>query len=211
MSGFKLIREIQRTYGRLAPPVVVYTGRELSREEDTELRLISDSVVIKNARSPERLLDETALFLHRVQSRLPPTKRRILEKAQKTDAVLSGRSALIVDDDVRNIFALTAVLEEVGMRVEYAESGHAALERMAREPGFDVVLMDVMMPEMDGFEAIRQIRAQDRFKKLPVISVTAKAMKGDREKCLQAGASDYITKPVDMEQLRSLLRVWLYA
>jgi CheY-like chemotaxis protein/CHASE3 domain sensor protein len=211
MNGVKLIREIQRRYGRHAPPVVVYTGRELERDEDTELRLISDSIVIKNVRSPERLLDETALFLHRVQSRLPDEQRQLLEQAQKNDAVLAGKRVLVVDDDVRNIFALTAILEDAGMQVEYAESGQAALDRLARPPGFDAVLMDVMMPEMDGFEAIRRIRAQDRFKQLPIISVTAKAMKGDREKCLEAGASDYITKPVDTEQLRSLLRVWLYA
>ena len=211
MNGVDLIREIQRRLGRASPPIIVYTGRELSREEDTELRLISDSIVIKNVRSPERLLDETALFLHRVQSRMPPAKRMILEQAQKKDAVLAGRSALVVDDDVRNIFAITAALEEVGMGVEYAESGQAALDRLSKRGTIDVVLMDVMMPEMDGFEAIRRIRAKDRYKKLPIISVTAKAMPGDREKCLEAGASDYITKPVDIEQLRSLLRVWLYA
>jgi hypothetical protein len=211
MNGFELIREIQRRYGKVAPPVVVYTGRELSRDEDTELRMISDSVVIKNARSPERLLDETALFLHRVESRLPQKKQKILELAKRNDSVLAGKSVLVVDDDVRNIFALTAVLEEVGMKVEYAESGRTALEKLETNPKFDAVLMDVMMPEMDGFETTRRIRSMERFKKLPIIAVTAKAMKGDREKCLEAGASDFITKPVDMEQLRSLLRVWLYA
>jgi len=210
MNGVELIREIQRRCGPQAPPVVVYTGKELSRHEETELRMISDSIVIKNARSPERLLDETALFLHRVQARMPPAKRRLIEQAQKADALLAGRKVLVVDDDVRNIFAITAALEESRMQVRYAESGQAALDLLQKDPAFDVVLMDVMMPEMDGFEAIRKIRSIDRFRRLPIISVTAKAMKGDRAKCLDAGASDYITKPVDMDQLRSLLRVWLY-
>jgi CheY-like chemotaxis protein len=174
------------------------------------LRMISDSIVIKNARSPERLLDETALFLHRVQTKLPEAKRRMLEQVQKNDSVLAGRKVLVVDDDVRNIFAITSALEASQMQVNYAESGQAGIDFLELHPEVEVVLMDVMMPDMDGFEAIRRIRANDRFKKLPIISVTAKAMKGDREKCLEAGASDYITKPVDMDQLRSLLRVWLY-
>jgi signal transduction histidine kinase/DNA-binding response OmpR family regulator len=210
MSGLELIREIQRKYGPHTPPVIVYTGRELSRQEETELRLISDSIVIKNARSPERLLDETALFLHRVQTKLPEAKRRMIEQAHKSDSVLAGRQVLVVDDDVRNIFAITSALEASHMRVNYAESGQAGIDFLQLHPDVEVVLMDVMMPDMDGFEAIRRIRAVDRFRKLPIISVTAKAMKGDREKCLDAGASDYITKPVDMDQLRSLLRVWLY-
>jgi CheY-like chemotaxis protein len=210
MSGLELIREIHQKYGHHAPPVIVYTGRELSRQEETELRLISDSIIIKNARSPERLLDETALFLHRVQTKLPEAKRRMIEQAHKSDSVLAGRKVLVVDDDVRNIFAITSALEASHMQVSYAESGQAGIDFLQVHPDVEVVLMDVMMPDMDGFEAIRRIRAIDRFRKLPIISVTAKAMKGDREKCLEAGASDYITKPVDMDQLRSLLRVWLY-
>jgi signal transduction histidine kinase/CheY-like chemotaxis protein len=209
-NGLDLIREIQQKYGAHAPPVIVYTGRELSRQEETELRLISDSIVIKNARSPERLLDETALFLHRVQTKLPEAKRRMIEQAHKSDSVLSGRKVLVVDDDVRNIFAITSALEASHMNVSYAESGQGGIDFLQINPDVEVVLMDVMMPDMDGFETIRRIRALDRFKKLPIISVTAKAMKGDREKCMEAGASDYITKPVDMDQLRSLLRVWLY-
>jgi signal transduction histidine kinase/DNA-binding response OmpR family regulator len=210
MGGLEFIREIHQRHGQNTPPVIVYTGRELSRQEETELRMISDSIVIKNARSPERLLDETALFLHRVQNKLPEAKRRIIEQVQKNDSVLAGRKVLVVDDDVRNIFAITSALEASQMHVNYAESGQAGIDFLELHPEVEVVLMDVMMPDMDGFEAIRRIRAIDRFKKLPIISVTAKAMKGDREKCLEAGASDYITKPVDMDQLRSLLRVWLY-
>jgi signal transduction histidine kinase/CheY-like chemotaxis protein/CHASE3 domain sensor protein len=209
-NGLELIREIQQKYGHAAPPIIVYTGRELSRQEETELRLISDSIVIKNARSPERLLDETALFLHRVQTKLPEAKRRMIEQVHKSDSVLTGRKVLVVDDDVRNIFAITSALETSHMKVSYAESGQAGIDFLQLHPDVEVVLMDVMMPDMDGFEAIRRIRAIDRFKKLPIISVTAKAMRGDREKCMEAGASDYITKPVDMDQLRSLLRVWLY-
>jgi signal transduction histidine kinase/CheY-like chemotaxis protein/HAMP domain-containing protein len=210
MNGLELIREIHQRYGHHAPPVIVYTGRELSRQEETELRLISDSIVIKNARSPERLLDETALFLHRVQTKLPEAKRRMIEQVHKSDSILTDRKVLVVDDDVRNIFAITSALEASHMKVSYAESGQAGIDFLGLHPDVEVVLMDVMMPDMDGFEAIRRIRAIDRFRKLPIISVTAKAMKGDREKCLEAGASDYITKPVDMDQLRSLLRVWLY-
>ena len=209
-NGLELIREIHQKYGHHSPPVIVYTGRELSRQEETELRLISDSIIIKNARSPERLLDETALFLHRVQTKLPEAKRRMIEQAHKSDSVLAGRRVLVVDDDVRNIFAITSALEASHMQVSYAESGQAGIDFLQLHPDVEVVLMDVMMPGMDGFEAIRRIRAMDGFRKLPIISVTAKAMKGDREKCLEAGASDYITKPVDMDQLRSLLRVWLY-
>ncbi len=208
--GVQLIREINQRFGLQAPPVIVYTGKELSPAEETELRSLSESIIVKDARSPERLLDETALFLHRVQSRLPEAKRRMLEQVRKQDAVLTGRRVMVVDDDVRNIFALTARLEAYGMIVKFAESGKAAIEMLQADPACDVVLMDVMMPEMDGYEAIRRLRADSRFARLPIISVTAKAMKGDRERCIEAGASDYITKPVDTEKLISLLRVWLY-
>jgi hypothetical protein len=210
MGGTQLIEEIQRRYGHLAPPIIVYTSKDLTRAEETQLRKISESIVIKDVRSPERLLDETALFLHRVQAKLPESKRRMIEQVQKSDSVLSNRKVLVVDDDVRNIFAIASALESYQMQVVYAENGHAGIEMLQNNPDIEVVLMDVMMPEMDGYEAIRRIRQMDQFKKLPIISVTAKAMKGDREKCLEVGASDYITKPVDMGQLRSLLRVWLY-
>jgi CheY-like chemotaxis protein len=208
--GVELIREINHRLGLQAPPVIVYTGKELSPAEETELRSLSESIIVKDARSPERLLDETALFLHRVQARLPESKRRMLEQVRKQDAVLNGRRVLVVDDDVRNIFALTARLEAYGMIVNFAESGKAAIGMLQAQPDYDVVLMDVMMPEMDGYETIRHLRKDSRFARMPIISVTAKAMKGDRERCIEAGASDYITKPVDTEKLVSLLRVWLY-
>lgn len=208
--GVELIREINRRHGLHAPPVIVYTGKELSPKEETELRSLSESIIVKDARSPERLLDETALFLHRVQSRLPEAKRRMLDQVRKQDAVLTGRRVLVVDDDVRNIFALTAALEGYGMIVKFAESGKAAIEMLEADTVCDVVLMDVMMPEMDGNEATRRLRRDSRFAKLPIIAVTAKAMKGDRERSIDSGASDYITKPVDTEKLVSLLRVWLY-
>jgi CheY-like chemotaxis protein/signal transduction histidine kinase/CHASE3 domain sensor protein len=210
MSGTQLIEAIQKECGLRAPPIIVYTSKELTREEETQLRRVSESIVIKDVRSPERLLDETALFLHRVQSKLPESKRRMIEQVHRTDSVLSQRKVLVVDDDVRNIFAITSALESYQMQVIYAENGQAGIDMLKSHPDVEIVLMDVMMPGMDGFEAISRIRQIDQFKKLPIISVTAKAMKDDREKCLQVGASDYITKPVDMDQLRSLLRVWLY-
>jgi CheY-like chemotaxis protein len=161
-------------------------------------------------RSPERLLDETALFLHRVQADLPAPKRQILEQLQNSDFQLAGKKVLIIDDDVRNIFALTSMLERYQMQIFYAENGSDGIEVLQNNPDINVVLMDVMMPEMDGYETTRRIRANPNFKSLPIIALTAKAMQGDREKCIEAGASDYITKPVDTEQLLSLLRVWLY-
>jgi CheY-like chemotaxis protein/CHASE3 domain sensor protein len=208
--GADLIREINLRHGLRSPPVIVYTGKDLSPREETELRSLSESIIVKDARSPERLLDETALFLHRVQARLPEAKRRMLEQVRKQDAILTGRRVLIVDDDARNIFALTAALESFGMAVHFAESGKDAIEKLHSEINFDVVLMDVMMPEMDGNEAIRRLREESRFAKLPIIAVTAKALKGDRERSIDAGASDYVTKPVETEKLVSLLRVWLY-
>lgn len=208
--GAELIREINRTFGLQAPPVIVFTGKDLSQAEETELRSLSESIIVKDARSPERLLDETALFLHRMEARLPETKRRMLEQVRRQDALLTGRRVLIVDDDARNIFALTAALEVYGMIVKFAESGRAAINTLDAEPDFDVVLMDVMMPEMNGLEAIQILRKDPRFTRLPIISLTAKAMKGDRERCIEAGASDYVTKPVDTDKLVSLLRVWLY-
>jgi CheY-like chemotaxis protein/signal transduction histidine kinase len=209
-SGIDLIREIHRRHGLRSPPVIVYTAKALTRREETELRGLSEAIIVKDVRSPERLLDETALFLHRVQAKLPDAKRRMLERVQRDDALLSGRKVLIVDDDLRNIFAISTALENYKMVVSYAEGGREALEKLQQEDGFSAILMDVMMPEMDGYETTRRIRSMPAYSKLPIIMVTAKAMRGDREKCLQAGASDYITKPVDMDQLRSLLRVWLY-
>ncbi len=210
MTGFQLITRVKGEIGLRKLPTIVYTGKQLTRREEAELRRMAESVVIKDAQSPERLLDETALFLHRVTARLPESKRRMLEQLHRTDPTLTGRTALVVDDDVRNIFALTTFLERSEMKVLYAESGKEGILRLQENPDIDVVLMDVMMPEMDGYETMRAIREMSRFRNLPIIAVTAKAMKGDREKCIEAGASDYIDKPVDMDQLLSLLRVWLY-
>jgi CheY-like chemotaxis protein/HAMP domain-containing protein/GAF domain-containing protein len=210
MTGFQLITRVKGEIGLRKLPTIVYTGKQLSKREEAELRRMAESVVIKDAQSPERLLDETALFLHRVTAKLPEGKRRMLEQLHRTDPTLTGRKALVVDDDVRNIFALTTFLERSEMKVLYAESGREGIARLQETADIDVVLMDVMMPEMDGYETMRAIREMPRFRNLPIIAVTAKAMKGDREKCIEAGASDYIAKPVDMDQLLSLLRVWLY-
>ncbi|HEU5077846.1 MAG TPA: response regulator [Opitutaceae bacterium] len=209
-KGTELLKEIHRRCGPRTPPIIIYTGKDLSPAEETELRMVAESIIVKSVRSPERLLDESALFLHRIQSKLPSEKQKLIEQGQKTDPVLAGRKVLIVDDDVRNIFAITAALENYQVKVVYAESGRSALQLLEESNDIDLVLMDVMMPDMDGYETTREIRKNPRFKNLPIISVTAKAMKGDREKCIEAGASDYITKPVDMDKLRSLLRVWLY-
>src|SRR5205085_10192936 len=191
-------------------PIIIYPGQELSQAEETELRKFAETIIVKDVKSPERLLDETALFLHRVEAKLPEQKRRMLERLHNADAVFSGKRVLIVDDDVRNIFSLTSVLEDHGMVVDFVENGKDAIAKLNGPEDFDIVLMDILMPEMDGFETTRNIREDDRFKSLPIIALTAKAMKGDRERCIAAGASDYITKPVDTEQLLSLMRVWLY-
>ncbi|MBP5972836.1 HAMP domain-containing protein [Brasilonema sp. CT11] len=210
MSGFELITRIKQHPNGQALPIIVYTARELSRAEDTQLRRLAETIIIKDVRSPERLLDETALFLHRVQANLPAPKRQILEQLHSNDPVLAAKKVLIVDDDMRNIFALTSMLERYQMQILYAENGRDGIEVLQNTPDIDVVLMDIMMPQIDGYETTRLIRQNNQFKSLPIIALTAKAMQGDREKCIEAGASDYITKPVDVEQLLSLLRVWLY-
>ncbi len=210
MSGFELLDELRRRDILQSLPVIVYTGKELSKREETELRRVAETIIVKDVKSPDRLLDETALFLHRVQENLPEPKRKLLEQLQYSDPALAGKTVLIVDDDIRNIFALTSVLEQYKMNVLYAENGREGIDLLRATPGIDIVLMDVMMPELDGYEATREIRATPEFARLPIIALTAKAMKGDRELCIEAGASDYITKPVDNEQLISLLRVWLY-
>ena len=209
-SGFGLLEQMKSDARFSHIPVIVYTGKDLTRREETRLKKYAETIIVKDVRSPERLLDETALFLHRVESRMPAEKRRMIEQLHRADAVFHGKRVLIVDDDVRNVFALTSALEGLGMEVLFAENGREGLEALRQHPDVDLVLMDIMMPEMDGYEALRQIRAMDGFAKLPVIALTAKAMKGDREQSIAAGASDYITKPVDIDQLLSLLRVWLY-
>ncbi|HLR05934.1 MAG TPA: response regulator, partial [Pyrinomonadaceae bacterium] len=210
MSGFELIEKLQGDLGRSDLPIVVYTGKELTRKEEQLLRKVASSVIIKEADSPERLLAETALFLHRMEANLPESKRRLLEQLQRRDPLLAGRKVLIVDDDVRNIFALTSALEGYNMTVVHAENGQEGIELLRSTPGVEAVLMDIMMPEMDGYEAISAIRQMEEFRQLPIIALTAKAMKADRDHCIEAGASDYISKPLDMNQLLSLLRVWLY-
>jgi CheY-like chemotaxis protein len=211
MTGTELIRRIHELHGAGGPPVIVYTGRELSRSQETELRRVAEAIVVKDAQSPERLLEETSLFLHRAPAQLPEPKRRMLEKAREKDPLLLNRKVLVVDDDVRNIFALNTVLERYGMKVAFAESAKEGISLLEKDADIELVLMDVMMPEMDGYQAMRAIRRMERLAHLPMLALTAKAMKGDREKCLEAGASDYITKPVDIEKLLSLLRVWLHA
>ncbi|MBI3904994.1 MAG: response regulator [Pseudomonas fluorescens] len=191
------------------PPVIVYTGRNLTRDEEAELRKYSRSIIIKGARSPERLLDEVTLFLHKVESRLSHERQKMLKVARSRDKVFEGRKVLLVDDDVRNIFALTSALEHKGAVVVIGRNGREAIERLNEVQDIDLVLMDVMMPEMDGFEATVEIRKDPRWRKLPIIAVTAKAMKDDQERCLQAGANDYLAKPIDLDRLFSLIRVWL--
>jgi CheY-like chemotaxis protein len=210
MDGFEMIDEITREPALRDVPIVIYTGKELSLKQESRLREVSQTIIIKDVRSPERLVDETALFLHRVQKNLPEHKRKMLEQLHQSDTLLQGKKVLVVDDDIRNIFAMTSLLERHGMEVVAAENGKDALEILGEGRQIDVVLMDIMMPEMDGYDTMRAIRRMQQFQALPIIALTAKAMKGDREKCIEAGASDYISKPVDTDQLLSLLRVWVY-
>ncbi len=210
MSGFEVLERIRDDDDLANVPVVVFTGRELSPDEDARLHTMARSVVVKGVESPERLLDETALFLHRVVSDLPHDKQRMLERLHSSDEILVGQKVLLVDDDARNIFVLSSVLERRGMDVLTATTGAEAIQVLESTPGVAIVLMDIMMPEMDGYETMEVIRANSAFRRLPIIALTAKAMKGDREKCLEAGASDYLAKPVNIEQLLSALRIWLH-
>ncbi|HVE12076.1 MAG TPA: response regulator, partial [Elusimicrobiota bacterium] len=210
MTGYELITRLKREAGAANLPIIVYTGKELNKKEERELRKVTQSIIVKDARSPERLLDETSLFLHQPQAALDEGRRRMITELHQQQPLLADKTVLIVDDDVRNIFALTSVLERYRMKVVYAENGKAGLEILQANPDIEIVLMDVMMPDMDGYETMRAIRGIEKYRELPIIALTAKAMKGDREKCIEAGASDYIPKPVDVEQLLSLLRVWLY-
>jgi CheY-like chemotaxis protein len=210
MSGFEVLEQLRADPELSDVPVVVFTGRELSAEEDARLHTMARSIVVKGVESPERLLDETALFLHRVVTDLPPEKQRMLERLNSSDEDLVGRTVLLVDDDARNIFALSSVLERRGIRVLTATTGNEAIGLIESTPDLAVVLMDIMMPEMDGYQTMQAIREKPTFRRLPIIALTAKAMKGDREKCLEAGASDYLAKPVNTEQLLSSLRMWLH-
>jgi CheY-like chemotaxis protein len=210
MSGFDVLERISQEERLRDIPVVVFTGKELSPEEDARLHSMARSVVVKGVESPERLLDETALFLHRVVADLPPEKQQMLDRLHRSDDDLVGKPVLVVDDDVRNIFALSSVLERRGMKVLSASTGHEAIAKLEAAPDIAIVLMDIMMPEMDGYQTMQAIRRNPAYVRLPIIALTAKAMKGDREKCLEAGASDYLAKPVNTEQLLSALRMWLH-
>jgi CheY-like chemotaxis protein len=210
MSGFDLLERVSHDEALRDLPVIVFTGRELTPDDDARLHTLARSVVVKGVESPERLLDETALFLHRVMSDLPEHKRQMLERLHRSDEHLVGQTCLVVDDDVRNIFALSSLLERRGMNVRTASTGREAIQTLASTPEIAIVLMDIMMPEMDGYETTRVIRQNPAFRRLPIIALTAKAMKGDREKCLEAGASDYLAKPVNTDQLLSSLRIWLH-
>jgi CheY-like chemotaxis protein len=210
MSGFEVLDQLREAEHLRDLPVVVFTGKELSPDEDAQLHTMARSVVVKGVESPERLLDETALFLHRLVSDLPPEKQSLLDRLHRCDDDLVGKPVLVVDDDVRNIFALSSVLERRGMNVLSASTGHEAIAMLEARDDIAIVLMDIMMPEMDGYETMQVIRRNPAYRRLPIIALTAKAMKGDREKCLEAGASDYLAKPVNTEQLLSALRMWLH-
>jgi hypothetical protein len=209
MSGFDVLDAMRQDPSLADVPVVVFTGKALSPEEDNRLHALARSVVVKDVESPERLLDETALFLHRVVSDLPEEKQRMLDRLHRSDEALVGQNVLVVDDDARNIFALSSALERRGMVVLTAGTGQEAIQLLDRNE-VALVLMDIMMPDMDGYQTIQAIRRRPGMERLPIIALTAKAMKGDREKCLEAGASDYLAKPVNTEQLLSTLRLWLH-
>ena len=209
MSGFELIHQLEKLNGHSLPPIIVYTGKELTKEENNELEKYAETIIIKGIKSEERLLDETALFLHRTIGNLPKSKQMIIHNLYDKETVFHSKKIVLVDDDMRNLFALSKILTERGMEIIKAENGKNALEMLDTHTRIDMVLMDIMMPEMDGYEAMRKIRSHVKFKNLPVIALTAKAMKEDKQKCIDAGANDYITKPIDIERLLSLMRVWL--
>jgi CheY-like chemotaxis protein len=210
MTGFDVMEKLGDTPASSDLPVVVFTGKDLSPEEEAKLHALARSVVVKDVESPERLLDETALFLHRVIADLPSEKQKMLDRLHGSDEALVGKKVLVVDDDVRNIFALSSVLERRGMSVLTASTGREAIATLESTPDMAIVLMDIMMPEMDGYETMQVIRQNSSLHRLPIIALTAKAMKGDREKCLEAGASEYLAKPVNTEQLLAALRMWLH-
>jgi len=210
MSGFDVLESLSDKRVLNDVPVVVFTGKQLSAEEDARLHQLARSVVLKDVESPERLLDETALLLHREVANLPADKRTMLERLHQSDEALVDKKVLVVDDDVRNTFALSSVLERRGMSVLTAGTGREAISMLEATPDVAIVLMDIMMPEMDGYETMQVIRNNPSFRRLPIVALTAKAMKGDREKCLEAGASEYLAKPVNTDQLLSALRMWLH-
>jgi CheY-like chemotaxis protein len=209
IPALQLAEEIQADGGAQTPPIVIFGGEKLAPELESQIRRLTRNSVVRYADTPDRLLEETVLFLHRAQAELSESQLEILSAIRRSDSTLAGKKMLVVDDDVRNIFALTTVLEQHNLQVVHAENGRAGIDVLLKTPDVDGVLMDIMMPEMDGYQTMRAIRQINEFRALPIIAVTAKAMKGDRAKCIEAGASDYITKPVDLDQLFSVLRVWL--
>ncbi len=210
ISGFEVLKRLEKTSGITIPPIIVYTAKDLTREEEYELQKYTDTIILKGVRSEERLFDETALFLHRVVDNLPVQKRKLISKLHDKEMLFENKKVLLVDDDMRNVFAISQVLEEKGVNIIKAANGKMAVDIMAKEKNVDLVLMDIMMPVMDGYEAMKKIRDQKQFWKLPILALTAKAMKEDRDKCIAAGANDYLPKPVDIDRLLSLMRVWLY-
>lgn len=208
MSGFDVLQQLNAENASATVPCVIFTGKKLSAEEDARLHTMAQSIVVKDVESPERLLDETALFLHRVIGDLPPEKQIMLERLHSSDEDMSGRTILLVDDDARNLFALSSLLERRGINVLTAANGGDALDLLEKQSSISLVLMDIMMPGMDGYQTIKAVRENPRFERLPIIALTAKAMNEDRERCLEAGASDYLAKPVNTEQLLSTLRLW---
>jgi CheY-like chemotaxis protein len=209
IAPMALVEEIQTHAGPYTPPILLMCDRPLTADEELELARLGRTGIVKTVQTRERLLDESVLLLHRAETDLAPDQCRILEHLRETDVTLLGKMVLVVDDDVRNIFALTSLLEDHNLKVVHAENGRAGIELLKKTPDVDLVLMDIMMPEMDGYETMKAIREVPEFRSLPIVALTAKAMKGDRAKCIEAGASDYITKPVDLEQLFSVLRVWI--
>ncbi len=209
MPGFEFLSGLRQRMGDM-PPVIVYSAKDLTMEEEAELQKYAESGIIKGVRSPDRLLEETALFLHRVESELSKGKQKDIQMFRDQDSTLNGKTILLVDDDMRNVFAISSVLEQKGMNIVAGKNGRDGLEKLKSARSIDLVLMDIMMPEMDRYMAMGEIRKTRKYKDLPIIALTAKAMKGDRNKCIEAGASDYLAKPVDTDKLISLLRVWLH-
>jgi CheY-like chemotaxis protein len=209
IPALDLVEEVYKQAGPEPPPLVLYSKRDLSEAETAAMQRLGRNGILRHARTPDELLDLTVLLMHRAESLLSEEQRSILAGIRQVDETLAGKKVLVVDDDLRNIFALTSVLEQHGLHVLHAENGRDGIDILQTTPGIDAVLMDIMMPEMDGYETMRAVRQLAEFRFLPIIALTAKAMKGDREKCLQAGASDYVPKPVDLEQLFSVLRVWI--
>jgi CheY-like chemotaxis protein len=208
-NGFRVLKDIHSNPDFSNLPTIVYINGDLTKEEEAQLKRAMKVCVLKEVKSIERVVDEMAIFLHQATAKLPETKRKDIEHLHQSNAALTGRKVMVVDDDYRNIFAMTSLLDHQQMNVISAESGREAIELLEKTPDVDIVLMDIMMPEMDGYDTMQAIRQKENFKSLPIVALTAKAMKGDREKCIESGASDYITKPVDSEQLLALMRVWL--